>query len=137
MPKEKHITYLNAFSHLVKFSCGIFHPFSHVVQVLSHATHCSRHTIYVLGSIPDCFVQSPNCLTLLVNYPNNGTTIDIIFCRTLTNFCNVNLQPIVFVKTCNDFILPFVKGLNLNFFFCKNVNCYVMEVMMGWIVILA
>ena len=136
MPKKKHITYLNAFSHLVKFSCVIFHLFSLVVQVLYHATHCSGHNIYVFGSILDCFVQFFNLLALLVNYPNNARTVNIPFCRNLTNFCLVNRQPIYFVKTCNDFILPFVKGLNWNICVCKNGNYYVIEGMMGWILLL-
>ena len=130
------MTCLNAFVHLVKFSCVIFHLFSIALQVLCHTTHCSRHNIYVFGIILDSFVQSPNRLTLLINYPNKGTTIDIPFCRTLTKFCNINSQPFFFVKTCNDFILPFVKGLNWNFCVCKNGNYYVMELMMVWILIL-
>ena len=79
LPKEKHITYLNAFVHLMKFSCVIFHLFYHVVQFLSHATHWSGHNIYLFGNIMDCLVQYTNCLTLLVNYTNNTTTINIPF----------------------------------------------------------
>ena len=59
------MTYLNAFFHLVNFSCVIFHLFSHAVQVLCHATYCSRHNIYVFGSILDCFLQSPNRLNTI------------------------------------------------------------------------
>ena len=107
------MTYLNAFVHLLNFSCIIFHLFSIVVQVLCHTTGCSTHNIDVFVSILDHFVQYPNRLTFLVKFPNNRTTIDTSFCRKLTNFWNVNSQPIFFVKTCNDVILPFVKGLNL------------------------
>ena len=130
------MTYLNAFVHLVKIRCVIFHLFSHVLQVLRHATHCSRHNIYVFGSILDRFLQYPNRLTLFVNYPNNKTTIDVPFGRTLTNFCNVNSQPICLIKTCYEFIFPFVKGLNQNLCICKKRNYYVTEVMMGWILLL-
>ena len=120
----------------MKFSCVIFHPFSHVVQALSHATHFSGNNIYVFGSILDCLVQYPNRLTLLVNYPNNARNIDIIFFINLTNICKVNRKPIFFVKTCNDFILPFAKDLNLNLCVCKNRNDFVMELIMGCILIL-
>ena len=133
---EKHMIYLNVFFHLVIFSCIIFHLFSHAVHVLCHATHCSRHNIYLFGSILDCFVEYPNRLTLLVNYPNNGTAIDIPLCITLTNFFNVNNQPIMFVKNCNDFILPFLKGLNWIICVWNNGNCFLMELLMGWILIL-
>ena len=92
LPKEKHITYLKAFFHLMKFSCIIFHLFSHVLQVLSHTTHCSGNTIYAFGRILDWLVQSTNHLTLLINNPNDTTNIDIPFFRTLTKFWNVNRQ---------------------------------------------
>ena len=91
LPKEKHITNLNAFVHLMKFSWVLFHIFFHVVQVLSHATHSGGNIIYAFGSILDCLVQSPNRPTLLVNYPNDAITIDIPLYRTLENFWNVNL----------------------------------------------
>ena len=134
--KEKHITYLNSFVHLAKFTCVIFHLFSIDLQVLCHATHCSRQNIDVFGSILDAIVQSLNCLTLLVNYPNNRMTIDIPFGRTLTKFLNGNIQLIIFIKTNNHFILPFVKCMYWNFCVWKNGNYSVTEVMMGWILIL-
>ena len=62
------MTYLNAFFHMVKFSCVIFHLFSIALQVLWHATHCSRHNTYVFGSILDRSVQAPN--TPPPNAPN-------------------------------------------------------------------
>ena len=67
LPKEKHITSLNAFVHLMKFSCIIFHLFSNVLQVLFHVTHYSGRNIYAFGRILDCLVQPPNYLTLIVN----------------------------------------------------------------------
>ena len=82
---EKHITYLNAFSHPMGFSYVIFHVFSHVVQVLSYANHCSGHNMYDFGSIMDFFVKSTNRLTLLVNYPNNATTTNITFAEPCPN----------------------------------------------------
>ena len=60
----------------------------------------------------DCLVQSTNGPTLLVNYLNEEITIDIHFRRTAANFSNLDPQPIPFVKTSNDFILPFEKGLH-------------------------
>ena len=97
-PKEKHITNLNVFVHLMRFSCVIFHLFSHFVQVLSYVTHCSGHNIYAFGSILEFLVKSPNGLILLVNHPNKSTTVNIPFWRTMVNFWNVNLQPIVCLK---------------------------------------
>ena len=68
------------FYPLMKFSCVIFHIFPHAVQVLFNATHCSRHNIYVLGNILNCLVQSPNRLTLLVNYPSGKmSTVNQLF----------------------------------------------------------
>ena len=129
------MTYLNFFFHLVKFRCVIFHLFSTALQVLCHATHCSIHNTYVFGIIHYHFVQYPNRLTLLGNYPKNITTFNIPFGTTLTNFRNVNSQQIIFVKTRNPFILPFMKCLYWNFCVWKNGNWFVMEVMMGWILI--
>ena len=131
--KEKYVTNLNAFFYLVKFICVIFYLFFHVVKFLSRAIHCSGRNIYDFGSILVCLVQSTNHLTLIVNYPNDATTIDIHFCRTLANFLNINRQPFFFVKTSNDFILTFSKGINWNLCFCKNGNNFVMEGIMGWI----
>ena len=87
----------NSIFELIKSDANV--PlFSIAMQVLCHATHCSRHSIYIFGSILDRFVQSPNRQTLLVNYCNNVTTTDITFFRTMTNFCNVNSQPIFLLK---------------------------------------
>ena len=83
----------------MRFICLLFHLFSHIVQVLSHATHCSGHKIYAFVRIMDCLVQSPNWLTLLVNYPNEAKIINIYFCRTLANFWNIILQPIILLKS--------------------------------------
>ena len=109
--KAKHITNLNTFVHQIKFTCVIFYLFFHVVQLFSHATHCSGHNIYAFGIILDCLLQYPNGLALLNNYPNEVMTIDIYFWITRANFLNVNHQPVIFVKTSNNFILSFAKVL--------------------------
>ena len=135
LPKETHITYLNTFVDLINFSNVIFHLFSRVVQDLSHATDCIGHNIYAFGIIMYCLVPFPNRLNFLVNSSNDTTSIGIPFCRTLARFWNVNRQSIFLVKTCNDFILSFAKGLHWNLCFCKNGNNFVVEGIMGWILV--
>ena len=90
----------------------------------------------MFGNILDYLVQSPNRLTFLSNYPDDATTIDLSFGRTLDNFWNVNWQPIIFVKTCNDFIWPFANGLHWNLCLCKMGYDFVKKQMMGWILVL-
>ena len=111
----------------MKFTCIIFHLFFQDVQLFSHAAHFSGHNIYAFGSILYCLVQSPNGLAYLVNCPNEATTIDIPFWRTMANFCNMDPQPILWFKTSNDFILPFLKGLHWIFCFFKNGINFVLE----------
>ena len=118
------------------FTCVIFHLFFHSVNFLSHATHFSRHHIYAFASILGCLVQSPNGITLLVNDPNEATTIAINVWRAVANFWNVNLQPIIFVKTSNDFIFLSAKGLHWNLCFYKNTNNVLMKGMIGCILVL-
>ena len=106
----------------MRFTCIILYLFFNVVQVLSHANHFSVHTTYAFRSLLYCLVQYPYVLTLLVNYPNRPKTININSWRTIANFSNSYPKPILVVKTPNDFIFPFVKGLHWNLFFCKNGN---------------
>ena len=58
------------------------------------------------------------------------------FLQNLGQLLKLQLQTIFFVKTSNDFILPIAKGLRLNLFFCKNGNKFLMEGMMGCILVL-
>ena len=120
----------------MKFTSGIFYLFFHILQVLSYATYCSGHNIYAFGIILDCLLQYPNGLALLNNYPNEVMTIDIYFWITRANFLNVNHQPVIFVKTSNNFILSFAKVLYWIFCFCKNRNSFLVEGMMGWMLVL-
>ena len=59
-----------------------------------------------------------------------------IFWRTASNFWNLDLQPIIFVKTFNYFIFSFAGVLRWNSCFWKNSNDFLMKVMMGWILVL-
>ena len=120
----------------MNFICVIFHLFFKVVQVLSHGTHCSGHNIYSFGNIIDWLFYSPSGLSLLVYYPDEATSIDIPFWRTAGKALNVDSQPIIVVKTFNDLIFPFSKGLYLNSCFLNNGNNFLVEGMMGWILAL-
>ena len=103
---------------------------------MSHVTHCSGHNIYAFGIIIIFLVQSPNFLVLLANYPNKETATGVPFWRTVANFWNVDFQPIIFVKTSNEFILTFAKGLCWNLCFFKRGNYLLIEYMMGLILVL-
>ena len=103
---------------------------------LDHATNCSGHNIYLFGIILYFLVQSPIDLTLLVYYPNKAKTIDITFWRTTANFLNVDPQPIIVIKTFNESIFPFAKGLHWNSFLWNNGNIFLMEGNMGLILAL-
>ena len=120
----------------MKFSCVMFHLFFHVVQVLSHATSCSGHIIYVFGSILYCLAQYPNYITLLVIYPKDTATTDINVFRNLTNFCNVNGQKMLLLKPSMTSSCYSQKVSIEILFVCKNGNDFMIEVMMGWILII-
>ena len=84
----------------------------------------------------ECLVQSTNGLILLIYYPNEATAIEKTFWRTVANFWNVDPQLILVVKSFNDFILPFSKGLHWNYCFWRNANSFMTEGMMVWILVI-
>ena len=59
-----------------------------------------------------------------------------VFAEPWPTFAMSTASQFFFVKTCNDFILLFVKGLNWKFCVYKNGNYSVVEGMMGCILIL-
>ena len=130
------MTNLNPFSHLIKFTCVIFHIFFKVVQLLCHGTHCSGHTIYAYGSIMCCLVNYPNGLALIVYYNNQETATNLTFWRTLAKFWYFDAQPILVIKTFYVFIFPFSKVLHWNYCLWRNENNFLIKGMMGWVPIL-
>ena len=127
---------VNPFVHLMKFTCVIFHLFLKVAQFLYHGTHFSGHNVYAFVTILGCLVQSTNDVTLLVCCPNKETSINVLFWRAAVEFWNVGPKPIIVVKTFNKFTLPFTKGLHWNHCLWYHRNDFLMEGIMGWILLL-
>ena len=107
-----------------------------VVKVLSHGTHCSQHDLYESESIMDCLVKSTNGLTFFVYYPNQAMATNVYFWRPEANFWNIDLWTIIIVKTLNDFIFPLAKGYHRHSWVWKNGNIFLIEGIMGWILVL-